>query len=261
MRGPSTRTDNPQDVRRRQAFNLLEVLVTIAIIALLLAILLPSLRTVKIRTRTLLCTQNLRQWGIAVQMYRDEHHDYLPTEGTYLKMEKPHTWFTTLPPYLGLPPYTEFERRGAQIRELPNIHVWICPEKNLTDLAASGSGKNQFHYGFNRVLDGTGGDDGGSVTPGFPDMGDRPLPARRFLRRAEQTVLLFDIAPNSPHGYPRSVGRIHERGCNVLFLSGAAEHFDIERFVTEGDWEHGRIIWDDPKLYWGYTPAGPDKNR
>ncbi|RJP40641.1 MAG: hypothetical protein C4547_02205 [Phycisphaerales bacterium] len=239
---------------QRQALSQLELLVVIAIIALLLAVLLPSLSKVRAATRQVLCAQNLRQWANAWQMYRGDYHDYLATEGTYLNMEKPHTWFTVLPPYLGLPPYTEFERRGNQIVELPNIHVWICPEKNLTDLAFSNTGKNQFHYAMNRVLDGTGRDDGGSVTPGFPDMGDDPLPARRFERRVHSTVLMFDTAPNVPHGDPRAAGRVHDRGANVLFLSGTIERFDVTRFVTDGDWENGQIIWDDPKLYWGYTP-------
>ncbi len=242
------------DPARRRAFNMLELLVIIAIIALLMAILLPSMRKAKSSARQLICAQNLRQWSIAWQMYRDEYNDYLATEGTYLEIDKPYTWFTVLPPYLDMPPYTEFERRGQYIVELPNVHTWICPEKNLQDTTVSDSGKNQFHYTMNRVLDGTGSEDGGYVTPGFPDMGEKPIPARMYQRQRNRTVLMFDTVPNQPNSDPRAASRFHDGGANVLFLSGAVEWFHVTRFVTDGDWRNGDIIWDDPDLYWGYTP-------
>jgi prepilin-type N-terminal cleavage/methylation domain-containing protein/prepilin-type processing-associated H-X9-DG protein len=55
-------------------FTLIELLVVISIIALLLAILTPSLRKARNNARAVVCQSNLRQWGTIFATYTDENH-------------------------------------------------------------------------------------------------------------------------------------------------------------------------------------------
>jgi prepilin-type N-terminal cleavage/methylation domain-containing protein/prepilin-type processing-associated H-X9-DG protein len=67
------RSDAPY-LGKRFAFTLIELLVVIAIIAILAAILLPALARSKDSARRAQCASNLHQFGIAAQMYWDDHN-------------------------------------------------------------------------------------------------------------------------------------------------------------------------------------------
>jgi prepilin-type N-terminal cleavage/methylation domain-containing protein/prepilin-type processing-associated H-X9-DG protein len=65
--------------KHRVAFSLVELLVTIAIIAVLASLLLPALNRAKESGRTSFCQGNLHQIGLALQIYVGENRNRMPT--------------------------------------------------------------------------------------------------------------------------------------------------------------------------------------
>lgn len=73
----------------RRAFTLIDVLVTISIIAILIGLLIPSLRGVNESARRLLCRSNQRQIGLALAMYADANKGFIPVS-QFLAMDLGH---------------------------------------------------------------------------------------------------------------------------------------------------------------------------
>jgi prepilin-type N-terminal cleavage/methylation domain-containing protein/prepilin-type processing-associated H-X9-DG protein len=113
--------------RRHLGFTLIELLVVIAIIAILAAILFPVFAQAREKARATACLSNMKQVGLALQMYAQDYDETMPLGNTVAGFNEPNA----PPNFLGsLVPYTK------------NLGIFACPSASN----ASSAGYNAKQY-------------------------------------------------------------------------------------------------------------------
>jgi prepilin-type N-terminal cleavage/methylation domain-containing protein len=112
----------------KKVFTLIELLIVIAIIAILASMLLPALNKARSKAKQIQCANNLKQNGTAFVLYRQDHDGYYPG---YANFNLPVYW-----PYLIL-----------QYTKCPE--AMVCPTADasvMNDVKIKKSGGNNFYY-------------------------------------------------------------------------------------------------------------------
>jgi type II secretory pathway pseudopilin PulG len=219
-----------QIIYRERAFTLVELLAIIAIVAILAALLLPAAVKAREKARSIQCVSNLRQWGMAFQLYAADNDDFLPRRGqgvqALFQLNRPTDWFNALPGYFGLPSYEIMAANAAK----PAAHtesVFICPTAN---------------------------DPGGiCFLPYAMNMNLCPwnLPAATKLSEVVQPISVVAMA-DAPGAYaatfpsvrPYGVVARHAARVNLLFLAGSVQSY-VGTYVGcgVGDPKHDEVRW------------------
>ena len=163
------------ELKSRCGFTLIEILVVLALVSLLAALLLSAFSAVREKSRQTICASNLKQIGVAFQMYADDNDHYMPPTVTVNSANQMITWGDlTLP-------YTKTKQ------------VYVCPTDPLQ--------KEQFagwviSYGYNHHV-------AGVLGFGVPasDAENRPKTDGQILKPSA-TVLVTDAGTTSTSGLP-----------------------------------------------------------
>lgn len=118
-------------LRRPAAFTLIELLIVIAIMAIMASLLLPALASSKERGRTTACLSNLRQVGVALQLYVQENDNRMPVMYDVLARTNEPSIDQVLSNYLG------------------KVNILRCPSEVRNLFAQTGSS-----YSWNSLING-----------------------------------------------------------------------------------------------------------
>ncbi len=217
-------------MKNLRAFTLVELLVVIAIIAILAAMLLPALSKAKEKATAIVCLNNLKQWGLAAQIYATDNGDYLPPDGTPNPGDSSTNtgWYIQLPQVLSLPRYHDMPWRTNATAGVGRS-VWICPSNPRRS-----NGNNLFHYCLNEYINDTGVD-------------DHPIKISS-LRQHSAVVYLFDSKNLPAVGTPNYVHtNLHSGGAQFTFLDGHSARFNSKAYwdyaISKGRTNNPEIVW------------------
>jgi prepilin-type processing-associated H-X9-DG protein len=182
---------------------LIELLVTIAILAILAALLLPVLSSARNRAQAVQCMSNMRQISVATFLYCQDNNDSLPFAWYDDNDPSYNNFFYLITPLLYRSEFDGFD-------DFESL-VFSCPRRLKEPLV--GDNPMRISYGMNAY---------NSID--FPDPRTRRLAQ---VARPAGTLMVSDVAFRFNHPPvqrldPNQVGYKHAAKANIVFFDGHA---------------------------------------
>jgi len=209
---------------RRRAFTLVELLVVIGIIAMLIAILLPTLGRARQQARTAVCASNLHQLNVAYRNYLETNQGRFNTSAH---------WATLLKPYFAgkTPP-------GDPQDWIINDKILLCPEaQEKTTTATAGGAFEPWMVSTSKT---------GLIISSYGMLFRQETVIKPFRSEgAKRVPIQFDCtmettfpSPGNTYtsgGMSTIATRRHLRVANVAFLDGSVESVPLPE-LWKVDW-------------------------
>jgi prepilin-type N-terminal cleavage/methylation domain-containing protein len=240
----------------KRAFTLIELLVVIAIIAILMAILMPSLKVAREQARSVQCRSNARTLTLAWLMYKDENDGSLvgghPQVDTALVVAAPWVYMPPSPETASIALKKEYIKRGMLWPYVKKVEVYRCPSDRRQN--------SPYHRYAYRTYSIAGG------LNGVTDNSWEIRPCKKYTDVRQPADKLVFLAECDPRGYnmgswviqPRTRQWVDPFGIwhrdNASTLSFADGHVDMHRWLSRGlvEWNL-KALWD-PATFAFYRP-------
>ena len=154
---------------RKEKFTLIELLIVIAIIAILAAMLLPALQNARESSKRIKCVNNLRQIFTGLAQYGNDFGYYPAAKPKVYENFNQQWWYFRLAPYVGI---SRKPQNWVDASNIRNGGVFCCPSLVLgSSLDYSGYSMNEFSrpvadFGFVPAAKDPGGNSSYYVKPG-----------------------------------------------------------------------------------------------
>ncbi len=188
--------------RKTNKFSLIELLITISVIAILAALLLPALNKARGKARDILCSGNLKQLSSYMFLYIEQNNDVIPA--AFGNANTPGKWQDML--YALIAPGEQFADKYYLTKLnkdtwYPKNKVFACPASGPCNIAVSSR-----HYGINSS--GFLYEDGRASSFGFASYYGKPYAMKLGrIKSPSRRAALFDI--DKWGSYPESYAKVY----------------------------------------------------